>query len=360
VEEALDPPAGPEDEANAIGFDTFLDRVPQNGIKPLATTVGIDELKGQGFMVQAYQHGMNYWNVWTDDARTATPNFMRDQTVTWSGSIPTPGTWTYSPIRYWPRTSANWYRVSFFAYSPSTVTFVHAGAEDENKNPKLHYIMPTSYSTQTDLIVDVMYNTRGDENGGKVKFNFDHVLSRIGFQAQIPESYYGATSITITSLSFNSNKLYVSGTYTFNSSTVSYSSSKNNKALSNWDVTGASTATTSTYLFYNLATPIMLTDKPLNLAEYDTPHRYLMLIPQENAFEQAYVQVSYTIHYPPGSDPSIQSNTTRAYLPPIPSWEPGKAYTYTLNIAPRAVIVDVNKVEDWSNWKDNPIPIDVP
>jgi hypothetical protein len=355
VEEALDPPADPEDEVNAIGFGTFLDRVPQNGIKPLATIVDIDTLKKQGFMVEAYTSGTTSWNEWTDAARTAMPNFMSAQTVTWSGGTSTSGTWTYSPIRYWPSSSSSWSNVHFFAYTPSpnthtTVTFVSAGATDEN--PKLHYITQTNYSSHIDLIVDAKYNARGDLSS-KVKFEFDHVLSRIGFQAKLKNDY-APTTIAIRSLAFVYNHLHISGTYTFNSSTVTGS----NKEFKNWSTIGASTTTGANTLFNSIAT---LTDeKPYNLTEhYDTP-RYLMLIPQENAFEQAYLQVSYIITYPPGTTPpTTQINTVQVFLPPI-TWKPGKAYTYMLNIAPKAVEIDVNKVEDWKDWKDNPIPIVVP
>jgi hypothetical protein len=70
AEEALDPPANPEDEANAIGFGTFLDRVPQNGIKPLASVLDIGKLKNRnpGFMVQAYTTtSPTLWDNWGDD-----------------------------------------------------------------------------------------------------------------------------------------------------------------------------------------------------------------------------------------------------------------------------------------------------
>jgi hypothetical protein len=353
VEEALDPPADPEDEVNAIGFSTFLDRVPQNGVKPLATTVGTDELRDQGFMVEAYRHEeTNFlWNNWFNSARTATPNFMNAQKVTWGGD--TPSSWTYSPIKYWPINGTVWHRVSFFAYTPATnVTFVPAGAK--NKNPQLHYSMPESYSSQTDLIVDARYNVRGNDDNGKVKFEFDHVLSRIGFQAKLKNDY-APTTITITSLRFYYNELYRCGTYTFNSGTEPDSGDKDNKDLGNWSTIGANKtgSTSSTSLFSNSVT-LTPNDPPYNLSEHYPTHSYLMLIPQPN--EQAYVRVTYIIHYPT-IPPTTQTNLARAYLSDIP-WEPGKAYTYTLNIAPRAVTVDVSsKVEDWYNV---PGIIDVP
>jgi hypothetical protein len=324
--------------------------------------VGIDELKGQGFMVEAYRHETSnaFWNSWVNGARTATPNFMNAQRVTWDAASTAtldPGTWTYSPIKYWPINGPVWQRVSFFAYTPApntytTVTFVPAGAV--TKNPQLHYTMPSAYNNQLDLIVDARYNVQGNDDNGKVKFEFDHVLSRIGFQAKLKNDY-APTTITITKLMFHYNESYRSGTYTFNSGTDPDSGDKDNKASGIWEVTGANKTSTisSTTLFSSSAT-LTTNDPPYNLTEHDPIPRYLMLIPQPN--EQVYVQVTYDIHYPT-TPPTIQTNMARAYLSDIP-WEPGKAYTYTLNIAPRAVIVDVSsKVEDWYNV---PGIIDVP
>jgi hypothetical protein len=351
VEEALDPPDDPEDEVNAIGFGTFLDRVPQNGIKPLAATVGINELKNQGFMVEAYTTTTYDWNVWSGNK--ATRNFMSAQTVTWdaaSTSTIDPGTWTYSPIRYWPKINTNdWGKVTFFAYTPApstatAVTFVPAGAT--NGDPQLHSSMPEGYSSQTDLIVDAEYNVTHDTDNGKVKFNFDHVLSRIGFQAKLKEDYKDVT-ITIRELRFYYNGLRISGTYTFTGS---------NKDPGNWDVTGASASTFYTIPFSSTAI-LKTTLLPLTeYNDYDPPH-YLMLIPQKNDFEQAYVLVTYVIHYP--TTPSTQTNTARAYLPETtPTWEPGKAYTYTLSVALNAVKIDVEEA-GWNGWEVVP-PIDVP
>jgi hypothetical protein len=358
VKEALDPPAGPEDEVNAIGFGTFLDRAPQNGIKPLADILDIDGLKARnpGFRVEAYTSGTTSWNDWNDGARTATPNFMSDQPVTWSDGGDDPGTWTYSPIKYWPRTGSGWANVHFFAYISLTggspnVTFAPAGAT--NGDPQLYCTMPSAYSTQRDLIVDAEYNVTHDTDNGKVKFKFDHVLSRIGFQAQLQDTYAPAT-VTISSLDFYYNGLCISGTYTFNSGTGD-GSDKNNKA-GKWDVTGGRGGN-NTGSLVSSSSPATLTTMPYDISGTYTPRHYLMLIPQRNAANQAYVLVTYVIHYP--TTPLSQTNTVRAYLPETtPTWEPGKAYTYTLNIALNAVKIDVEEA-NWTGWDVLP-PIDAP
>jgi hypothetical protein len=341
VEEALDPPAGPDDEAKAIGFGTFLDRVPQNGIKPLATVADINRLKTIGFQVEAYKHAETDWNSWNDGARTATPNFMKSKPVKWNTST----SWTYSPIEYWPGE-----KVSFFAYTPSpnsgmTVTF--APAKAANENPQLYYIMSSSYASQMDLIVDAEYNLTG-ENNSEVKFQFDHVLSRIGFKAKLKNNYAPAT-VTMTGMSFNYGGLYRTGTYTFNSGTVTGS----NKDPGNWDVTGGITTIFSTDLLpYNI--------RLNSTTPSDIPSgHYLMLIPQKNATNQVYVEVEYTIRFP--DDPAIETVNEKVYLQEI-IWKPGIAYTYTLIIAAlKEMIFDVSEGDDWNVWEDGGnIPIDIP
>jgi hypothetical protein len=288
---------------------------------------------------------------------------MKAKLVTWSGvATSSIGTWTYSPIEYWQVSNSNWDKVSFFAYIPSIsgsldVTFVPAKAADVNENPKLYCTIPPGLTPgQVDLVVDAEYNVTHDTDNGKVKFKFDHVLSRIEFKAQLKNDYAPAT-VTMSSLTFYYNGLKRSGTYEFNSGNGN-GDDKNNKA-GKWEVTnGRQGGNTENLLAFSTVTATLNSTKPLDIPPGSA--RYLMLIPQENAFEQAYVTVSYTIDYPPGHDPPTETVNEKAYLPPT-TWEPGIAYSYTLNIAAlKEMIFDVNKVEDWSNWKDNPIPIDIP
>jgi hypothetical protein len=344
VEEALDPPAGPDDEAKAIGFGTFLDRVPQNGIKPLARVMDLNGPYGlksrpTGFMVKAYKHAQTDW---TDDARTAT-DYMSAQ-VTWSGSTST-GSWTYSPTKYWPGD-----KVSFFAYLPSlnSMVITFAPAEAAGEDSKLYCTMPSLYSGQIDFIVDAEYNLTGESD--KVTFKFDHVLSRIGFKAKLKNDYAPAT-VTMSGMSFTYNGVKVSGTYTFNSGTYTGS----NKDPINWNVDGGQPGLPyDNYLVTSSATlsSIESLDISATLNAYGMA-RYLMLIPQENPDNTAYVEVAYTIKYPEGSDhpdvtvPSVATPDNRVYLPKT-TWEPGKAYTYTLYIAgPREMIFHVSEGDDW-------------
>jgi hypothetical protein len=215
---------------------------------------------------------------------------------------------------------------------------------------------------QTDLIVDAKYNLTGESD--KVTFKFDHVLSRIGFKAIAQKSHEPAT-VTITRLEFHYGGLCRSGTYTFNSGSVTNSSDKDNKAENNWDVNGGLTGGTDGYTILPASSSFTLS----TTESLDIPGSagYLMLIPQENpAANRAYVAATYTITYPPGSGhpdvtvPSTETPDDKVYLPSIPSWEPGIAYTYTLYIAgPREMTFHIEK-DNWIGWEaGGDIPIDI-
>jgi hypothetical protein len=312
----------------------------------------IDGLKRQGFQVEAYTSGTTSWNDWTDGARTATPNFMKAKSVKWSGiATSSIGTWTYSPIEYWQVSNSNWDKVSFFAYIPTTgdspVTFTPA--EAAGKSPKLYCVMPHGMVPgQVDLVVDAEYNVTHDTDNGKVTFKFDHVLSRIGFQAQLKNDYAPAT-VTMSSLIFHYGDSRISGTYTFDSGTGN-GDDKNNKAENSWKVDGGTKGTDSQNVLESSGT--LSSTKPLIPAN----RRFLMLIPQKN--EQAYVTVTYTITYPPGHDPPSVTVNEKADLPPI-VWKPGIAYTYTLIIAAlKEMIFHVSEGDDWNDWEDEK-PVDI-
>jgi hypothetical protein len=326
AEEALDPPAGPDDEASAIGFGTFLDETPQNGIKPLASILDFDGLKARkpGFMVNAYKSGTTTWDSWANVNKTAMPNCMDNRPVTWTNGSSGNGTWTYNPIEHWPRSNGAWEYVHLFAYSPSAATFVPN--KTTSGSPQLHFTTAGDPNDQTDLIVATMYNARGSDNEGKVTFKFDHVLSRIGFRVI---NAYASATIAISSVEVGYS-IITAGTYTFSSSTV---------AGGTW--TYSSTESSGTY---DLSTG----DVPLaSKGDYHDITNYLMLIPQTIDGTQMRIELKYTI------DSSVEktANLSASSL----TWEPGKAYTYKLNIGASGTskaskMSKVSVVESSGHW----------
>jgi hypothetical protein len=343
TEEVVDPVTVVEDEANAISFGTFLDRTPiapaasPSGIKPLATVLDkIGLQNGDGFTVLAYTTQLVDWTSFTPPA---TPDFMSSQTVTWNSTV-----WEYDPIKYWPKAGDAWGKVTFFGYSTvdgATATGV------ASSNPKIAFTTNAAAASQVDLVADADFNVTKETAGGKVKFNFDHILSKIGFTAKLAESYSPAT-VTITSLRvyYTANKVNSSGTYTF--------SNTDNKADVNW-------ALGTTY-FANQ--PTIGTGDPIfsDIQELSTSSEnlsgtanYLMLIPQTPAVSDMYVELAYNVAY---SDGSTVNNLSKINLPAISGgWKSGMAYTYNFTLTLNPVVFDtLIDVNDWTNAPPADIP----
>ncbi|MFV0583609.1 MAG: fimbrillin family protein [Parabacteroides gordonii] len=145
---------------------------------------------------------------WSEDAA---PNFMYNQLVEKSG------TWTYTPLKYWPNTTGD--KLTFFAYAPHTDntnnSLLVATDNTTAGYPKLSYTVPANAANQIDLLaaVPLKDKTRGSE----LSFNMGHVLTHVSFKVEIT-----GDDITLTSLSVkNCNN---QGELTFNEGGYSWTS----------------------------------------------------------------------------------------------------------------------------------------
>ena len=164
---------------NAINFGMYFGRDAQSR----AAIMDLDDLKAQSFGVFAY-----YTNDGVYAEGTSTPNFMFNQIVKWNGT----DAWTYSPLKYWPNEVAD--RLSFFAYAPHTTqeptgSIELAGFTNTTASaPVLKYTLADNLADHVDLlwatpVKDQTTNGVDQTINGKVKFTFNHALSRIGFKA---------------------------------------------------------------------------------------------------------------------------------------------------------------------------------
>ena len=216
----------------AISFDGYLNRgvATRSGI-PGDITTNILQTSPNAFGVFAYYTGNNSY----DDQ--SMPNFMYNQKVTYDGNA-----WTYSPLKYWPNEygssaiSDDVDKVSFFAYAPYvSVTPATGKVEDQtfgitgmirnsaSGDPVLKYIASFDPAKSVDLCwgvagndADVTWNifqkagiTGNSQTfvkglpwmnverpldptaGQKLKFTFDHALSKLNVQidAYFDEAY---------------------------------------------------------------------------------------------------------------------------------------------------------------------------
>ena len=206
-------PQTQETTAKALDFDVYMPEAVTRAGDPLGVMT-TEKLKtaDKGFGVFAfYQNNSTYPATNTSLA----PNFMYNEHVHWSSG------WTYSPLKYWPNetdidsqspaaeaASDHVDKLSFFAYAP----YVAAGsgsqgitaltANTATSDPKVTFAINTDPDANVDLLWGVApagfsYTNVSGQNTSvsvgmpltdlvkpdkdqKVKFLFQHALSRIG------------------------------------------------------------------------------------------------------------------------------------------------------------------------------------
>lgn len=234
-----------------------------------------------------------------DDWSGATaPNFMYNQLVEKSG------TWTYTPLKYWPNTTGD--KLTFFAYAPHTSKvsgLTIATANTTAGYPTLSYTVPTDAANQIDLLaaVPLKDKTRGSE----LSFNMGHVLTHVSFKLT------SAEAISVTSLTVNAGLAASSLSFTGDS----YA----------WDL-GSDATTTN----FSATTPTSVE------AGTQTDIGNFFLLPQ-NATS---ITLTYTAS---GGGGGGGSQTVTQDLPTEPAWEMGKTIVYTLSIDGNVTPTSVSK-----------------
>lgn len=143
---------------NAIQFGTYVGRNAESRVAETTTTT-LQESK-EGFGVFAtYNQG---------ETTGITPNFMNNQQVTYDEAE-----WIYSPIKYWPNNADA--EVSFWAYAPYNKE--NDGTENTAPSFKIHDGI--DYVAVAEPVVEGKQAVNE-----KVKFVFDHMMSRIGFKVE--------------------------------------------------------------------------------------------------------------------------------------------------------------------------------
>ena len=173
------------DQSRAVSFNTYVSRTRATSL----TAANISD-----FGVFAYHTGAEAWN----DA--ALPDFMFNQQV--SGSVSSG--FSYSPVKYWPSSQSA--KLSFFSYAPYATSSNGISIVTTNATagyPKIKYALPSAESSQVDLLAATpVFDCTLAESGGSVCFNFNHVLSRIGFYVILSGSgNYENASVYLNSLS---------------------------------------------------------------------------------------------------------------------------------------------------------------
>ncbi|MDR1500282.1 MAG: fimbrillin family protein [Tannerellaceae bacterium] len=332
----------------ALSFSTYIGNPT---LRASTTDLGILKDNRGGFNVIAWKTDEDDWSATSHEA---SPDFMPIGTggtgvsVLWDN--PVTGAWNYSPTKYWPGKydGTHYGKVTFFGFSSALGTSIVSNlAASAIASPSFTVTIPNGVDDQKDVIADMLADrTYANTNSGNVKFQFDHILSKIGFSAKLAAVYTDAT-VTVTDLTivYTANAIKNEGTYTF---------ATNNTQTSNWtSLTGSMSGDGYILTSGSITLDNTASLTPSNLSGTD---KFLMLLPQTTAKGNLTAQLTYTVKT--GSDPGIKYYI-EAPLPGV-TWLPGKEYTYTFNLTLNPVIFDVSTdVNVWANATNQPATTDV-
>lgn len=300
----------------AISFDGYLGRsaVAVNGSR--GSEVKIDQLKTGGFGV---------FGNYSKETTTAYGNSLFDnQQVTYDNDK---SKWTYSPLKFWPSDG----HIDFLAYAPYVKnTTLTEGSKINN------FTVSKTIADQTDLLwtnatSSISANITSAKE--KVKFQFHHALSRLGYTVKLTGDYssddvtFTLKKITLAGSSTDATKgaFYTSGTIDLSKPNKNGDLWSNQVGKQKFDwFSGEYKVTSST------ASHPDKVDK----GNRDQNEDYLFVIPQdfsktEDGADKLYVIVEYDVTYNSGTKTTI---TNKVYKQITQKFLQGKAYNLNLTI----------------------------
>ena len=344
----------------AISFDGYLGRsaVAVNGTRGSEETK--ETLKTKGFGV--------FGNYIADAGQTSDANFFKNQKVTYSGTK-----WTYTPLKYWPTNG----HIDFLAYAPYDAntalkkTTETSGAEQKNTSC-IDFTVADKAANQIDLLWanatgQIKTNFEGTTKE-KVKFQFHHALSRLGYTVKLSGNYssdnatFTLKKITLAgSPDETKNAFYKKGTIDL---------SKTNTATGLW--TAALDNNKQNFTWFDGSYIVKNSDPkhPTNSEDKDYSDKdYLFVIPQdfsqtkteEHDVDELYVIVEYNVAYKSESGTPTTTITNKVYKKLPINFLQGKAYKLNLTIGlPIEFDVDVDTVNGVDPWDEvNDVPGDI-
>lgn len=307
------------DVNNEVAFETYV------GKQTRATVTTIDNLNDFG--VYAY--------VTPESA--AQIQLMDNEKVSKSGS-----SWSYSNIKYWPEND----KVNFYAYAPYNDVAISNYSSTANT---FDYTVPVLSSAQKDLIGATAIQKSKDSNSGKVGLVFKHLLSRIGFNAKLSDSY--GAKVTVTGLEvIYANGVDSKNTFTFTST----DDSNGTNEAGSWSATAGSQYTADANSGQLCTSSVEMTTTSQSLNTADT---YLMLLPQSVAASDVQVKITYTVDY---ENPAATVTNEKVINLPATTWAMGKAYTYNFDISLTGIEFADITVDNWGDDSSQPAETPVP
>lgn len=344
---------------NAIGF-----HVVGNKAETRANIIGADNITSTDFNVFAFTRN--------EDGTDGTI-FMGEKANQLGQKgikiVNKSGEWDYAndaDIHYWPANTA----LNFYAVSPGSFEKVEENMEMTNvygwnisNNTKtISYSPLDEYAGRTDKKnLDVMYaiapnKTQTKENGGRVKFQFKHILSQVVFKAK--------TQLENMEVEIKEMKIHnpwTKGTYTLPTT----SSEKGTWALTDPTIGSKRGAFT------------VVKDKSISVTSKETATEIsvdgpMLFVPQTlTAWDvkktkgdadkagESYLEITCKIKQDGVYVFAPEGNYGTLYVPFGPTWEQGKRYTYTLIFGGGydehglPILQPINFEAEAGNWVDD-------
>ena len=323
----------------AISFDGYLGRsaVAVNGTRGSVLEIADLKKSTEGFGV--------FGNYKEANGQEFGANLFDNQQVTYKNSE-----WTYDGFKYWPSQG----HIDFLAYAPYVKNTKLTGSS-------IDFTVENEVAKQKDLLWakadgKTKDNISTDEN--KVKFQFAHALSRLGYSVKLKKDCSEDATITLKKIILAGSSTEPTGEPATGSGAF-YTKGAINLSTGNWTPTSdkqyfkwySAETTGAQSITFTSSTP-STPDKTYT----NKDNEYLFVIPQN--FSQTgntlYVIVEYTIQYTglKGLDGNPVIFTNKVHKQLTTDFKQGKAYMINLTIG-RPIEFDAD-VTPWTTDGTNP------
>lgn len=355
----------PQTYEDPISFEPYSGKIPVTK----ATEATLQTMKdGLGFHVTGFLHS---------SATDFTADYL-DVDVTFNSS------WGYDGVAYWPEGGS----LDFVAYGllndvddASPITF------DNDSFTAFTYVVPEDVADQQDLVVSGLLADKkasNTESGNVVKFQFEHVLSRVGFSVKTNNDYNAAQPVNVTIKQVTLNGTFVntgdvdltSTTPQINPEVAATTNTTTRYSLFDTDYAFGTTSGTGIPAFMTkdtkTATPIYPNTsfnagasyaEPTQTNETNRLDRFMMIMPGrvgdltvDNNQVTPYIEVVYQLTGAPeqvARVPLTQTVTTgsgETATTTTDNWTfvAGRAYEFIFTVSTTAIVFDV-EMNSWSN-----------
>lgn len=317
----------------AISFDGYLGRsaVAVNGSRGSVLEIGDLQNSKDGFGV--------FGNYNADADQKFGANLFNNEKVYYSSTKPTK--WTYDNTKYWPTEG----HIDFLAYAPFVQGKKLTNNTTTNTTSCIKFDVAKEVANQKDLLWAKAVEQTKEKNSSpnKVKFQFAHALSRLGYTVKLSEKCSSVATITLKNVTLAGSDPTTGSTT--EPTGAFYTNGTIDLATGNW----SSTSGKQDFNWFSAETagtqPVTFTSAS---AETYKSTDYLFVIPQN--FEvgnenKLYVIVEYTISY---SDVTAEPFTYKVYKKLEKKFDQGKAYmiNLTIGLTPIEFEADVTKWDE--------------